>query len=912
MKENRKSEAQQKGKAFDFRNKEIQDEASDLIRSVARRIRETLPDLYWSIRGEEDQKDLGIDMQCELVERFTHETVFIFKLQNKGSERQLEPLKSTANKGLISFQLEVVKAKYYRRQINVALMLMVCDLETQTVYWHPVQLDDAIDNRILAAEAAGKDSIQIYIDPNNKLSPDTAQHFLKDLKESHEEQFLRFGEHLKHPVFIEADDIKIDKSIHLFEQLYQAITQYFDQFSYIPPRELLKLYPFNRGRKGYTRYEGFTMVTDDKEVYSLMASISDPENIDDPNIIRIQDYKQKALTIINQLLHLGIEFVEESTGAQSVQLDRNHWRGQTCHCCRCCYQRGDFSNALKDANQPVLGNDVDAMFKKGYIHYKLGNYITAFEIFEAAAAKAKTKRKWIQYAIAIFNLKNLRVFVEFYAYDHPRHAETLRKIKALNIEKELSKVGYKKYFGGDLVKWLIEQRFYSQYFMNVANTVQEIEKQYHAQLSGGWSTKQTGRKLLSELYQLVSFVNYNFIIFDRYSDFDDLFDFATKGYIASYAMLNTQYSRLEHFNVNVMHQLISYAKTDTIITYYKRFSSRPLQFHPIQIPSLLGTYLRSLLSNYQHRNELQAMLEPGNTDIFRLLGEMLRNAMVLVSLSDLSGSEVDKLVASIIQDDKTHGFMDMESAKYFRYLLSTKGKDITLSTWEQIVEETLGRPLFQDLQLVDVIIDEIREHFPEYTINDELLKEKLLQFEKKDNQRQSPQTEILVCYWFIASSKGKQLITEKITAILKDQFDPSLYYSGAMFKIIDYKNYLKEFIAFARPNENRRSFDEMFSGHTAVFSRPIDMLVNLLFQFDEKLEGSDLRDMKQFSKYYAWLLDLEGFDYAEFDPLWLLNHATSIYMDKFKKIPAIKNAVIAHLKKNPNPHLTQLLLNHFT
>lgn len=911
MKKSRKIKTPRKGKAFDYRNKEIQDEAGDLVRTVARSIRETLPDIYWSIRGEEDQKDLGIDMQCELVDRFTHDTIFLFKLQNKGSEKQLKPLKTTANKGLISFQLEVSKAKYYRQQINVALMFMVCDLKNQVVYWHPIQLDDTVDQRVVEAQKAGRDSLQIYIDPANSLTPLTAERFLKDLRESHEEQVMRFNDHLKHRIFADTDQINIDTSVHLFEQLYQAIIQYFDQFSYIPPRELLKLYPFNRGRKGYTRFQGFTMSTDDKELYALMLSISNPGNITDPKIIQIQDYKQKAESIVNQLLALGIEFVEDSTRAKRVQLNWEHWKGQTCDCCRCCYQRGDFVGALKDANKPVPTDDIDTMFKKGYVHYKLGNYVTAFDIFQAAAAKAKKKRKWIRYAIAIFNIKNLRVFVELYAYDHPSQAQTMEKIKTIDIEKELSTIRYKKYFGGELVKWLIDQRFFSQYFINVANTVQDIEKQYHAQLAGGWSTKQTDRDILSELYQLVSFVNYNFIIFDRYSDFDDLFDFATKGYIASYAMLNAQYSRLQHFNVNVMHQLIGYAKPDTIITYHKHFSSRPLEFYPVRTPSLLGAHLWSLLNNYRHRNELRQMLEPGNTDIFRLLGEMFRNTMVLVALSDLSGSEIDELVAAIIQDDKTHGVLDMESIKYFRYLLSFKGKSIKLTTWEQIMKETAERGLFQDLQLVDVVVDEIREHFPAYEISDEKIKIILSLIEKKDEERQQPQTEILIYYWVIASSKGKRFIEEKIASSLKSHFDPSLYYSAAIFKIIDFKTYLKDFIDFARPDEDRRSIDEMFSGRKAIFSHPIDMLVNLLFMFDEKLNAKDLEDMKKFSTYYAWLLDLEGFDYAQFHPAWLLNHATSIYMDKFKKIPEIRNALIVYLKKNPNPRLTQLLLNHF-
>ncbi|MGJ1322499.1 DUF4365 domain-containing protein [Sphingobacterium faecium] len=60
------------------------------------------PDLHVVIKSEEDQKDRGVDFQVELI-REPNETVEMFKLQVKATDKPLVPSKTTKIKVVISF-----------------------------------------------------------------------------------------------------------------------------------------------------------------------------------------------------------------------------------------------------------------------------------------------------------------------------------------------------------------------------------------------------------------------------------------------------------------------------------------------------------------------------------------------------------------------------------------------------------------------------------------------------------------------------------------------------------------------------------------------------------------------------------------------------------------------------------------
>jgi len=73
---------------YSFEQKKVPKKAINILERVILSLENTLPDIYWRMQNLEDQDDLGLDIKCELVNRASGETIFIFLLQNKGSREE--------------------------------------------------------------------------------------------------------------------------------------------------------------------------------------------------------------------------------------------------------------------------------------------------------------------------------------------------------------------------------------------------------------------------------------------------------------------------------------------------------------------------------------------------------------------------------------------------------------------------------------------------------------------------------------------------------------------------------------------------------------------------------------------------------------------------------------------------------
>lgn len=61
--------------------------------------------------------------------------------------------------------------------------------------------------------------------------------------------------------------------------------------------------------------------------------------------------------------------------------------------------------------------------------------------------------------------------------------------------------------------------------------------------------------------------------------------------------------------------------------------------------------------------------------------------------------------------------------------------------------------------------------------------------------------------------------------------------------------------------------------------------------------------MKGISDYYDWLLDLEGFDYDKFNPIWINQYATTFFLKKIFSNSEVQKKVRGYLKNNHQPKL---------
>jgi hypothetical protein len=225
--------AKKKKQKSDRDTSEIQDSGNVLLDNVLEAIRKKFTDIKIIKTSEEHQKDRGVDFQLEIVGKPKEETFDMLKLQVKATDKTLSTLNTTANKGFFSYQVSNRHIRYYQYEIPWPLIFILCDLPNQKVYWHAIQLDDSLQERLYESEIKKHRSIQIFIDPKNLLGPDTFLNFVHDAEISKQAQFFRVSDEKLNPL-TEKQDFKVDRSKPLLDQLYELLEYLYEEVKYLP------------------------------------------------------------------------------------------------------------------------------------------------------------------------------------------------------------------------------------------------------------------------------------------------------------------------------------------------------------------------------------------------------------------------------------------------------------------------------------------------------------------------------------------------------------------------------------------------------------------------------------------------------------------------------------------------------
>ncbi|WP_432327698.1 DUF4365 domain-containing protein [Mucilaginibacter sp. P25] len=363
--------------------------------------------IHISVVSEENQDDRGIDFQVEIIGKAKNETLEIFKLQNKGTLDPVKPLIKTENKGLISFQISLRHVRYYRQEIPFATMFMLCDVPNQKVFWHAIQLDDSVDDRV---DQAGDDqeSVQIYINPAHQLNAQNFEKFLDQIGESKSTQFYKTTDK-DSPIFSNGADFEVDEKKPLLDQVYDLFEYLYDEIRYLPRHLLIRNKPFKKA-DGFIPYiNSFKATTDNKELIELFDSfqVNDDHSITfkNPSLISgVVDAENKAKLVLKKFTENHIYWLGNDSRKSDVSL--RYFPDQECDCVACRYYKLDIPGSIKSIdNQPTEGL-LDKM-KVAYMHYQLGNFVKAAEMQKTIAKEAKIAKKPVIYAITQFNLIKL-------------------------------------------------------------------------------------------------------------------------------------------------------------------------------------------------------------------------------------------------------------------------------------------------------------------------------------------------------------------------------------------------------------------------------------------------------------------------------------------------------------------------
>ena len=144
--------------------------AKEIGRRAGRIFEFNLPD-NWLFRSQEDQEDYGIDGEVEITTPQDKATGFIFKAQIKG-----QATVSFIEEGKkVSFSLSLERLQYYMSNVEIAVILFVIDVTNEKVYWHSLQDDEELRQRMHEALIKEQDSITIHLFSSNILKRDNVK-----------------------------------------------------------------------------------------------------------------------------------------------------------------------------------------------------------------------------------------------------------------------------------------------------------------------------------------------------------------------------------------------------------------------------------------------------------------------------------------------------------------------------------------------------------------------------------------------------------------------------------------------------------------------------------------------------------------------------------------------------------------
>ncbi len=131
----------------------------------------------WEYR--ESSRDYGIDFEIEMFSN-NKSTGVVFKLQLKGSES----INILSDNATISFTFPIKNLKYYLFEIKIPVIIMVCDVTWNKIYWLDVHSNYQLIKTVKEVNSS-QETLNIHI-PIKNIFPETHKELLEKVQQSYQ------------------------------------------------------------------------------------------------------------------------------------------------------------------------------------------------------------------------------------------------------------------------------------------------------------------------------------------------------------------------------------------------------------------------------------------------------------------------------------------------------------------------------------------------------------------------------------------------------------------------------------------------------------------------------------------------------------------------------------------------------
>lgn len=790
---------------------------------------------------------------------------------------QVKTLRKGAKK--VSHPVEIETFQYADSVVQIPFVFIVVDQTLKKAYWKEI-------NKSLAQYYIEKynnakkkqDSYSIEFETANEIGEnppyDDWNFLVTDLKNN-----LQELDNLKN-----VSTIKINEKSHLIDQLNDLFKVLYSELEFIPLHMLTQQFPIKV--KINSRYNNFILHSYNDEFNSLFQSVE----IKNQNQILVKNKKffkgiknvdEKLNFIFNKLTTNLIYHI--SIPKESEYFDSQLFNNSKCDCSRCQIEKFSFDKI--DFSKDVNDSKIDNLMNKAYAHYKMGHFKNAYQAYKLAESEALTEKKNLKVFIIRYNLIHLASFLEYSYYGDQRSKEIAQELRSINLSNSIFNT--KNKYHRELQQWMLNDHYMLHFHSRISELKQQLIDHFQNSKNGGFGTNNYVNDLTNLYIQLHQFLQLNTIINDCYKSFLDIFEMVVEGLFASYAVEGVRSSKIDNLNDWILIQIIKYGRTPSLRKLSNRYKINELRYtNSSEENDSVKELITRLFSQFEIASEkLQSFEEPNYDHFSNNYNRWLNNSLFLVGIIDFEETFIRSFTDTFIAyyKRKTHLLSTTEInaflvRKFYLFTQEQRKNLFTLGIEDEQLTRSYFLHNFADLSVKQNLTYELSE------IESSV-------FLQKSLDEISNGIAIVQIYRCLSDDGLKNKIREKIVEELKGKFQLEFWSTAVLYNVIQFEDSdLDRAIDSLIPEKNIAGQPaNMFGG--SRYNGGLDQLINVCFEKEVDLTTSKFDGLRENSLYYQWLLNIDGFNYNDFDPSWLLEYDTKSYLKRFAKSETLKKHV---------------------
>lgn len=839
----------------------------------------------------DSSQDWGTDFYIEVINKQIKREL-LFLIQCKGTNGNI----SIKNDNTFSWQMSIRHANYYYHELSEPLIYFVCDIQTKIVYWYPVQIDHNLEDRIKEQIKLDIQSLQVYIPASNVLCEENFERFLADLEISRRTQIHK--NKIKINNTSNYDEIlKIGSELNIIDA-FDKILNHYQGINVFPTYIIDKILSFlGRGTSLY----GETLTTNNGILFDLFENLKLKNN---------KIFLNKKITFYNNVadiqkkLHRILDFFElnlithiEWRGTAQKPADRlcvhDLFFNGKCQCERCTYKKLNLRKTEKLLNSSPADMEFESRLKKAYSLFLMNEYERSYRQYSSLLKEIRITEHPGVYIVAKYNLQQLKI--HFNNNLTPNRAEILEELENQNFI--LDEILIPGYFH-DVLKLIKENRLVPNSILTVDDTLTEIRNMWNSDQLGGSSNNSFDRTLVIDFLRAYNFIEFNLLIYNEYKEFETLVSKTLEGIFALYSIQNASSSKYKHFGHTIINMWLFHADPRQAHRLIKKYRLKILALESTKtVCNELSMYCSNLIAS---ADLILQRFKDKNHSHNRKIARIIENYLLILSMIQTDDESRNILLSKYITLVQKLDHWYFTAFEYLSFFLDNV-QNITSENLKKIILLMVKHERYT-YDTFTLAVSRYCEKYPDgRTLEIEL--KSLFAVEKFNHEDFCKNNKFSALVFLIPklTKPTQNRIKKGILNKLHKNFSTSIYYSFTVYDIIDFDAALLEKYIESTPDYTQEPYSRNFLGtRKELRNYHLDRLISLIFKFDLEFT-SEIRSLScraAGSDYYDWLMNMETYNYENFNIYWVLYNKTAYYLKAFRKCKILKAHLEAGLKEN--------------